>query len=419
MSHLIRQACKPRFEEPSYNGRFKESNLGLEVCSHFVFFKGAMRRWLIVSGLLYISGCVAFAQIRIGAGENWSYQFTSLPSLGAEVGVGGIGIPAGGAWLTLSDVDPGSHYTFSLYENSLSDSPISVSDSLTFPNDQGISAGGNFIWQDLQGWAQLQVISGAVTIDGIQFDARTPIDHSTTTHYEGIFPLAPPAIQSSPLTQTVEVGTPVDLSVRATSSYPLHYLWYLNNANLIGYNTNCHLLLTNLQFSQSGSYTVVVTNAFGAVTSSPAMLNVIPAVQRRAVPAINVIGETGSSVNVGYADSLGPALSWQTLDTLSLTNPPQYWFDLSTPLPTQRFYRVRQTGTPSVLPSFKLISMVPAITVTGNMGDSLRLDYINAVGPTNAWVTLDTVTLTNTPQLYFDVTAPGQPKRLYRLVQIP
>jgi len=163
----------------------------------------------------------------------------------------------------------------------------------------------------------------------------------------------------------------------------------------------------------------VVTNAFGAVTSSPAMLNVIPAVQRRAVPAINVIGETGSSVNVGYADSLGPALSWQTLDTLSLTNPPQYWFDLSTPLPTQRFYRVRQTGTPSVLPSFKLISMVPAITVTGNMGDSLRLDYINAVGPTNAWVTLDTVTLTNTPQLYFDVTAPGQPKRLYRLVQIP
>jgi hypothetical protein len=215
------------------------------------------------------------------------------------------------------------------------------------------------------------------------------------------------------------VGTPVDLSVRATSSYPLHYLWYLNNANLIGYNTNCHLLLTNLQFSQSGTYTVVVTNAFGAVTSSPAMLNVIPAVQRRAVPAINVIGETGSSLHVQYTDSPASPSSWQTMDTMTLTSPPQYWFDLSTPLPQERFYRVWQTGTPAVLPSFKPPSMAPAITMTGNIGDSVRVDYINAIGPTNAWVTLDTVTLTNTSQLYFDVTAPRQPKRFYRLVQTP
>ncbi|HTL56840.1 MAG TPA: immunoglobulin domain-containing protein [Candidatus Limnocylindrales bacterium] len=376
-----------------------------------------MRRWLIVFGLLYVSGCVAFAQIRVGAGESWSYQFTSLPSLGIEVGVGGIGIPAGGAYVTLSDVDPGSHYTFSLYENSLSDTPIWVSDSLTYPNDQGISAGGNFIWQDLQGWAQLQVISGAVTIDGIQFDARTPIDHSTTTHYEGIIPLAPPTIQSSPLTQTVEVGTPADLWVRATG-YPLVYLWYLNNTNLISRNTN-HLQLTNLQFSQSGAYSVVVTNAFGAVTSSPAMLNVISAVKRTAVPAISVMGETGSSLNVECTDSPGSSSSWRALDTMTLTLLPQYWFDLSTPLPPQRFYRVWQTATPRVLPSFKRISMVPAITVTGNIGDSVRLDYINAIGPTNAWATLNTLTLTNTSQLYFDVTTPGQPKRLYRLVQIP
>jgi len=44
------------------------------------------------------------------------------------------------------------------------------------------------------------------------------------------------------------------------------------------------------------------------------------------------------------------------------------------------------------------------------------VDYINQVGPIDAWVTLATVTLTNTSQLYFDVSAPGQPQRLYRLV---
>jgi hypothetical protein len=36
-----------------------------------------------------------------------------------------------------------------------------------------------------------------------------------------------------------------------------------------------------------------------------------------------------------------------------------------------------------------------------------------------AWVTLDAVTLTNTSQLYSDISAPGQPPRLYRLVPSP
>jgi hypothetical protein len=71
-----------------------------------------------------------------------------------------------------------------------------------------------------------------------------------------------------------------------------------------------------------------------------------------------------------------------------------------------------------VIPSLDL-HLVPAITLTGNLGNSVRLDCINQFGPTDAWVTLDTVTLTNTSQLYFDTSALGQPQRLYRLVQVP
>jgi len=71
-----------------------------------------------------------------------------------------------------------------------------------------------------------------------------------------------------------------------------------------------------------------------------------------------------------------------------------------------------------VIPSLDL-HLIPAITLTGNMGDSWRLDYINQFGPIDAWVTLNTVTLTNTSQLYFDVSCVGQPQRLYRLVQVP
>ena len=228
----------------------------------------------------------------------------------------------------------------------------------------------------------------------------------------------PPTIQTPPRTQTAEAGSAAGLWVKASGSSPLFCVWYLNATNLLSCSTNGELNLTNVQLSQSGAYTVVVTNAAGAVTSAPAMLNVIAAVEHRPVPGVKVTSETGSLLNVDYANSLSPAPNWTTLGSVSLTGTSQYYFDLTLPLPPQRFYRAWQTGTPGVVPSLGL-HMVPAITLTSNVGDSVRLDYINQFGPIDDWVTLDTVTLTNTSQLYFDISAPGQPQRLYRLAPSP
>jgi hypothetical protein len=118
--------------------------------------------------------------------------------------------------------------------------------------------------------------------------------------------------------------------------------------------------------------------------------------------------------------------SWQRLPVLSpgdaltteLNSTSQYCFNPTLPLSPQRFYRAWQTGAPSVLPSLDL-HMVPAITLTGSVGGSVRLDCINQFGPIDAWVTLATVTLTNTSQLYFDTSSIGQPARLWRIVPAP
>jgi hypothetical protein len=221
-----------------------------------------------------------------------------------------------------------------------------------------------------------------------------------------------------PLTQTAEATADVVLWVQASSPLPLFYLWYFNQTNLLSSSTNGQLELSSVQFAQSGAYTVVFSNVLGAITSAPAMLNVIAAVERRPVPTFKVTGDNASLLNVDSADSLSPAPNWSTLGSVSLTSTSQYYFDLTLPLPPQRFYRAWQTGTPSVISSLDLL-LVPALTLTGNIGGSVRVDYINRFGPTDAWVTLDTVALTNTSQLYFDVSAPGQPQRLYRLVQVP
>jgi uncharacterized repeat protein (TIGR03803 family) len=226
------------------------------------------------------------------------------------------------------------------------------------------------------------------------------------------------ALVASPQSQTAEGGSTARFTVDATGFPPPAYQWYFNGTNILS-STNTCLELTNVQFARSGAYSAVITNAAGAVTSSPAMFNVIAAVERRPVPGVRVTGQTASLLNVDYVGFLSPAPNWTPLGSVSLTSTSQYCFDLTLPLPPQRYYRAWQTGTPGVMPSLSLPGMVPAITLTGNLGGSLRLDYINQFGPTNAWVTLDTVTLTNSPQLYFDVTMFRQPTRLYRLVRSP
>jgi uncharacterized delta-60 repeat protein len=150
---------------------------------------------------------------------------------------------------------------------------------------------------------------------------------------------APLGIQRSPRTQTAEAGSEVGLGLKASGSPPWVCLWYFNDTNLISCSTNCELQLTNLQFIHAGAYTAVVTNLTGALTSAPAMLQVIAPVERRPVPGLGLRGETSSRLNLDSADSLSPTPNWAALASFSLTSTSQYYFDLTMPLPPQRFYR--------------------------------------------------------------------------------
>jgi uncharacterized repeat protein (TIGR03803 family) len=222
-----------------------------------------------------------------------------------------------------------------------------------------------------------------------------------------------------PLTQTAEAGSTVVLRSETESFAPgVGYQWSFGTQALAG-ATRTWLTLTNVDFSPAGAYSVVVTNlAMEVVTSPPAMLSVTPPVPRRTVPAISLSGEAGSWLQLEYASTPGSSVSWQDLDVVSLAAPPQFYFDLTLPPPGDRFYRAWQTNVPSVRSALQL-SRAAGLTLTGAIGNKVRVDCINQFGPTDAWVTLGTVTLTNTSQLYFDVSAYGQPPRLYRLMRTP
>src|SRR5688572_9105983 len=81
----------------------------------------------------------------------------------------------------------------------------------------------------------------------------------------------PPVIVIEPVGQSVVTGDTVTFEVEAIGAAPLRYQWRQNGTNLPG-STNASLVITNAQPRHWGNYTVVITNAFGAVTSSVATI---------------------------------------------------------------------------------------------------------------------------------------------------
>jgi hypothetical protein len=137
---------------------------------------------------------------------------------------------------------------------------------------------------------------------------------------------------------------------------------------------------------------------------------------------------TGSNVTFAVT-AQGPALIYQwvfngtnvladaTNSTLSLTNLRSSQSGNYSVIASNSFGTVfSQSATLTVAP---IRGIVMPINLSGNVSSSWRIDYINDLGSTNDWLTLATVTLTNTTQVYFDTTALNQPHRFYRLVPLP
>ncbi len=228
-----------------------------------------------------------------------------------------------------------------------------------------------------------------------------------------------PLLITQPQSQTAELKSTVHFKVDASGSLPLGYQWYFESTNLMSSTTNRQLTLTDVQFGHSGSYTVVVTNRYDAVTSAPAVLNVIAPVERRPVPALGLTAPPGRSVHLEQTSALDSTGNWLALDTVVLTASPELYFDVTAPLSPRRFYRAWQSESGGQPPALTFQHLVPGIALTGAIGSSVRLDYINQFGPIDAWVPLATVTLTNTSQLYLDTSAIAQPPRLWRIVPVP
>jgi len=84
--------------------------------------------------------------------------------------------------------------------------------------------------------------------------------------------LTAPVITQQPQSKTVTVGHSVTFTVTATGNPAPSYQWRKNGSNISG--TSASYPISSVQFTDSGTYSVVVSNSEGSVTSNGAVLTV-------------------------------------------------------------------------------------------------------------------------------------------------
>ncbi len=115
--------------------------------------------------------------------------------------------------------------------------------------------------------------------------------------------IAPPAIVSEPISQTVLAGTTVSLDVQVTGDEPLFYQWQVDGTNLadsgnLSGSSTPTLTVASATVANGGVYSVVVSNALNTVSSTGALLTVLPVtVQGAKLSTLHLFNADANSYN--------------------------------------------------------------------------------------------------------------------------
>ena len=112
-----------------------------------------------------------------------------------------------------------------------------------------------------------------------------------------------PTFTTQPISQTGAVGGNVTFTVAASGTAPLAYQWRKDGSSISGATSSTYTI-ASAKTTDAGSYTVVVTNSAGSVTSSAATLTV-SALPRLYSLAVRTVLEADQILIVGFTMSGG------------------------------------------------------------------------------------------------------------------
>lgn len=151
----------------------------------------------------------------------------------------------------------------------------------------------------------------------------------------------PPVVVGQPQGGQFGLGESTTLTVTATGTAPLAFQWQRNEQDLTG-QTNSTLVLSDMTAANTGNYRVKVSNVAGEALSNVATITVLdPEVQGVRMSGLWIQGAVGGQYIVQQQSPVLGLSNWRAVATVTLTNVPQLWIDLSTSTnDAPRFYRV-------------------------------------------------------------------------------
>jgi hypothetical protein len=162
----------------------------------------------------------------------------------------------------------------------------------------------------------------------------TAAGNGTKTDTVQVFSSCNPVItsQPSPSHQVVLVGGTAQFNVEATSFFPMSYQWYFNQTNpVVSPPTFATLTIPNVTIYAAGSYSVVVSNAYGSTNSAVATLTVVTplvtSVVRNANGSVtlNFEGLPDTTTRIWAATNLSSPTFWQPIFTNNSTGANGTW----------------------------------------------------------------------------------------------
>ena len=167
---------------------------------------------------------------------------------------------------------PGAAYVISAWL----DSPDGAA-----PNEFLVAWNGTILFNSANlgalGWTNLQFFvtapgASAVLEFGLRDDPDyLALDDVTVTAFTNV--ASPPVIITQPVSQTIGFGGSATFNVVAAGSAPLSYCWLRNGSPIAG-ATQSSYTDNSAQLDAGGQFSCLVTNAYGAITSSIALLTV-------------------------------------------------------------------------------------------------------------------------------------------------
>ena len=205
----------------------------------------------------------------------------------------------------------------------------------------------------------------------------------------------PPALCQQPVDETVIAGATAQFEVAANGSGPLSYQWFFNQTNLLAGATTAALTLVNAQPANAGGYSVVVTNAAGAVTSVVATLTVLQAMPSVTWtnPAAITYGTALGSVQLNASASVAGTFAYSPTNGSVLDAGANALSVIFTPSATPGYSSVTDTVSLLVLPAPLSVTATNATrlygqtnpvftgTITGiRNGDNISATYSCSAG---------------------------------------